>query len=150
MDQEGLIVRAWIGIVPEIDPDRAKRGHQAQADPEGVLRVELNVLTLGNVFCSIKEERPQDDVQAAMLVALHPMPDSVLSTFDQLTVKPGNLSFLSFGENAKGYVKMGWNKGFYVYLAELGETGMKLAAPALQIDLCARPRSRVLLFPRQF
>lgn len=105
----------------------------------GLVRIdsEVNEEKLQNLIADIrriKEERPQDDVQAAMLVALHPMPDSVLSTFDQLTVKPGNLSFLSFGENAKGYVKMGWNKGFYVYLAELGETGMKLAAPALQID----------------
>ncbi len=105
----------------------------------GLVRIdsEVDEEKLQNLIADIrriKEERPQDDVQAAMLVALHPLSTNVLASFDQLTTKPGNLSFLNFGDAAKGYVKLGWNKGFYVYLAELEETGLKLAAPALQIS----------------
>ncbi|PKL77259.1 MAG: hypothetical protein CVV27_06095, partial [Candidatus Melainabacteria bacterium HGW-Melainabacteria-1] len=105
----------------------------------GLVRIdsEVDVESLQNLIADIrriKEERPQDDVQAAMLVATHPLPPDVLERFAQITAKPGNLPFLNFGETAKGYIKTGWNKGFYVYLAELGEAGLKLAAPVLPVD----------------
>ena len=113
--------------------------YNSQEQLIGLFRIdsELDVESLENLIADIrriKEERPQDDIQAGMLVALHPLPQAVLDRFEQLTAKPGNMPFLSFGDTAKGYVKTGWNKGFYVYLAELSETGLKLVAPQLPIE----------------
>lgn len=114
--------------------------YNSQEQLVGLARIESKVdhdESLQNLIADvrrIKEERPQDDVQAAMLIVTDGFPDKLLQQFEQLTVKPGNLPFLNFGETAKGYVKMGWNKGFYVYLAELTETGMKLKAPNLAIE----------------
>ncbi|MGV3524662.1 MAG: serine/threonine protein kinase [Candidatus Sericytochromatia bacterium] len=82
----------------------------------------------------IKEERPQDDVQAGILVSLHPLDDGVRQRFQQLTSKSGNLPFLNFADPAKGYVKTGWNKGFYIYLAEISGGSVKMAEPGLPID----------------
>lgn len=105
----------------------------------GLMRIDSEVSeeSLDNLISDIrriKDERPQDDVQAGILIALHPLPPQVLQNFENKTAKPGNLAFLSFGDTGKGYVKTGWNKGFYVFLAELNASGLRLVAPTLPID----------------
>lgn len=112
--------------------------YNSQEQLVGLVRIDSDVdeESLQNLIADIrriKEERPQDDVQAGILIATHSIPASVRQKFEQLTAKPGNLPFLNFGDSARGYIKMGWNKGFYVYLAELGETGIRLEAPSLPI-----------------
>lgn len=113
--------------------------YNSQDQIAALMRIEsqVNNETLENLIADIrhiKNERPQDDIQAGVLVALHPLSEATLQRFDQLTSKPGNLPFLNFGEAAKGYVKMGWNKGFYLYLAETSETGLRLMAPHLPVE----------------
>lgn len=104
-----------------------------------LMRIEsqVNEETIDNIISDIrhiKNERPQDDIQSGVLVALHPLSEATLQQFNRLTNKPGNMPFLDFSGAARGYVKMGWNKGFYLYLIELTETGLKLVAPALPIE----------------
>lgn len=103
----------------------------------GLFRIESHPDTesLKNLITDtrrIKEERPQDDIQAACLIALTPIEASVRQAFEQSTQKPGG--FFNFGENAKGFVKMGFKKGFYLNLAQFEETGLKLIAPDLLLE----------------
>ncbi|PIW15927.1 hypothetical protein COW36_14505 [bacterium (Candidatus Blackallbacteria) CG17_big_fil_post_rev_8_21_14_2_50_48_46] len=80
----------------------------------------------------IKTERTQDDIQAAMLVTYLPASEAVLAQFNRQTIKPG---LLGMGESERGFVKMGWNKGFYLFVAHLNESGVAhLIAPNLQVD----------------
>ncbi len=103
----------------------------------GLFRIESHPDTesLKNLITDIrriKEERPQDDIQAACLIALTPIETSVLQAFEQTTQKPGG--FFNFGEKSKGFIKTGWNKGFYLNLAQFEETGLKLVAPDLLLE----------------
>jgi len=104
-----------------------------------LMRIESKVdeETLSNIISDIrhvKNERPQDDIQSGVLVALHPLSEATIQQFQRLTNKPGNLPFLNFSDAYRGYVKMGWNKGFYLYLAEMTETGLRLVAPELPVE----------------
>lgn len=82
----------------------------------------------------IQEERPQDNLCAGFLVSLTSPQSDALTLFNQLTSKPGNLAFLNFSEKAKGFVKTGWNKGFYVGIVSTEEMGMVLQAPELLLE----------------
>ncbi len=82
----------------------------------------------------IQEERPQDNICAGFLVSLNTPEADALTVFKQTTNKPGNLPFLNFAEKARGFVKTGWNKGFYVGIVSTEEMGMKLSAPALELE----------------
>lgn len=113
--------------------------YNSQDQLTGLIRIENEVSgeSLQNLISDIrhiKEERPQDDIQAGLLISLNSISAEALQKFDQLTTKPGNLSFLNFGESAKGFVKMGWNKGFYVGLGHTEDTGIRLVAPELPLN----------------
>jgi serine/threonine protein kinase len=81
----------------------------------------------------IKNERSQDDIQAAILLSQSPLSPQIVTLFQQQTTRPG---LMGLGDSERGFVKTGWNKGFYLFLAELGSAGeMKLKAPALALDV---------------
>ncbi len=113
--------------------------YNSQEQLIGLFRIdhEVNGESVRNLLSDLKriqEERPQDNLCAGFLVSLqHPASDA-LTQFNQLTQKPGNLPFLNFGEKAKGYVKTGWNKGFYVGIVSTEEMGMVLHAPELNLE----------------
>jgi len=96
---------------------------------------EISEETLSNMVEDvrrIKTERAQDDIQAAMLVAYQPLSAGVLAKFNQLTGKPG---LFGMGESERGFVKMGWNKGYFLFLAQFNENGgVQLMAPSLPVD----------------
>lgn len=96
---------------------------------------ELSEESLSNMLEDVKRiktERTQDNIQAAMLVSYLPIPESVTNQFHRLTAKPG---LLGMGESERGFVKMGWNKGFYLFMAQLSENGHPhLIAPNLPLD----------------
>jgi serine/threonine protein kinase len=80
----------------------------------------------------IKTERAQDDIQAAMLVSYKEISDNLVAKFNQLTGKPG---LFGLGESERGFVKMGWNKGFFLFMARFNENGgVDLIAPSLPVD----------------
>jgi hypothetical protein len=55
-----------------------------------------------------------------------------LAKFNQLTAKPG---LFGMGESERGFVKMGWNKGYFLFLAQFNENGgVQLMAPSLPVD----------------
>lgn len=114
-------------------------GYNSNDQIIGLFRIESQVSdeSLQNLIADIKhikKERPQDNIQAGVLVSLNPMETSTLLQFDAQTQKPGNLPFLNFGENQRGFVKTGWNQGFFVFLAETSETGLELKAPELPVE----------------
>ncbi|MBF2052084.1 MAG: serine/threonine protein kinase [Candidatus Sericytochromatia bacterium] len=105
----------------------------------GLFRIESNVSeeSLQNLIADIRhiqDQRPQENIQAGVLIGLHTLPSEVLAHFERVTHKPGNLPFLNFAEKARGFVKTGWGKGFYVCLAEQNEAGLTLRAPAIALS----------------
>lgn len=113
--------------------------YNSQEQLIGLFRIdnEVNGESVRNLLSDLKriqEERPQDNLCAGFLVSLQAPAADALSHFNQLTQKPGNMPFLNFGEKAKGYVKTGWNKGFYVGIVSTEEMGMVLYAPELALE----------------
>lgn len=113
--------------------------YNSQEQLIGLFRIDnqVNAESVKNLLSDLKriqEERPQDDLQAGFLVSLSPLQSDVLAAFNQMTNKPGNLPFLNFTDKAKGFVKTGWNKGFYVGIVSTEEMGMTLYAPELSLE----------------
>lgn len=113
--------------------------YNSQEQLIGLFRIdnEVNSETVQNLLSDLKriqEERPQDDLCAGFLVSLNPPTGDAAETLSKMTQKPGNLPFLNFADKAKGYVKTGWNKGFYVGIVATEEMGMKLHAPELALE----------------
>lgn len=96
---------------------------------------EANEESVSNMLEDVKRikiERTQDHIQAAMLVSYQPITEAVKNHFHRLTGKPG---FWGMGESERGFVKTGWNKGFYLFMTQLDESGHPhLMAPALPVD----------------
>jgi len=113
--------------------------YNSQDQMVGLFRIESQTEpeSLKNLISDIrhiKAERPQENIQAGVLISLHELNGEMLAGFEKLTNKPGNLPFLNFGESARGFVKTGWSQGFYVCLAESNGQGMRLVAPALPVE----------------
>ncbi len=113
--------------------------YNSQEQLIGLFRIDnqVDAESVKNLLSDLKriqEERPQDNLQAGFLVSLSPPESSVLTAFNQMTSKPGNLPFLNFSDKAKGFVKTGWNQGFYVGIVSTEERGMVLVAPELSLE----------------
>jgi len=113
--------------------------YNSQEQLIGLFRIDnkVNSETVQNLLSDLKriqEERPQDDLCAGFLVSLNSPTGDAAETLSKMTQKPGNLPFLNFADKAKGYVKTGWNKGFYVGIVATEEMGMKLHAPELALE----------------
>jgi serine/threonine protein kinase len=102
----------------------------------GVFRIE-NESTPESLQALIKDvrqiraERPEDTIQAAVLVSQQPISPQTISAFHAQTQKPGNIPL--FSSDPKGYVKLGWNQGFFVFLVHYTPEQTTLIAPAMNL-----------------